>query len=73
MTGDRWTPENIQKWKRHIRDFLAYTLAAFLVIYGTLNATELGLPILGAMFSLAGLMLGLPHMWQLGRERDDEA
>lgn len=67
MTGNEWTPERVGKWKRHIADFLSYLLAVFLVVYGTLNATELGVTIVGLMFTLAAGFLGVPHMLRLDR------
>lgn len=62
MTARRqWNPEELGRWRLIIRDGIAYVLAAFLILYGSLNAVEFGTTIVGAMFGMAALLLGLPH------------
>ncbi len=68
----RWTANQIREWKQIGRDILAYALAAFLVIYGTLNAVELGVSLVAAFFGTATVFLGLPHVLRIDRDKDEE-
>lgn len=66
----RWTPTELAAWQRVIRDVLIDLLAAFLIVYGSLNATEFGLTVIAAMFSTALALLGVPTVLRL--RRDDQ-
>ncbi len=68
----RWTPAQVREWKWIARDVLAYFLAAFLVVYGTLHATRLGVSLVAAFFGTATVFLGLPHVLRIDRDNDEE-
>lgn len=70
--AERWNLNEIREWKRFGRDLLAYGLAAFLVVYATLHAIQLGISLVAACFGTATVFLGLPHMLRIDRAREDD-
>lgn len=73
MTARRpWNPDEVARWRLVVRDGIAYVLAVFLILYASLNAVAFGTTILGAMFGLAALLLGLPHALRRDSSRGDD-
>lgn len=64
-SGPKWTPERISGWKPIAQFVISYGAAVFLIVYGTLNAVELGITLVASMFTLAAGCLGVPHMLRI--------